>query len=71
METQNKQSIEMQPYSEHEVISAAEEVLGIIPNWYWKHKEVIEKNRLEQEQWTSQVVGEINELLQKLEHLRQ
>lgn len=56
---------------EREILAVAEEVLGAVPEWFWEHKDVIQKNREEQKEWTDQITSEINEFLQRFEQLRQ
>lgn len=56
---------------EEEMISQAEEVLGAIPGWYWENREAIQKNRIEQDEWADKIAVEIDEIMRRLNTVRQ
>lgn len=55
------------PIPEENMINLAEEVLGAIPDWYWKNKKVIEKNRADLNEWTRKTNATIKEMLDRLD----
>ncbi|SBV94676.1 hypothetical protein KL86DPRO_10739 [uncultured delta proteobacterium] len=58
-------------YSEEEALIAAREVLGTVPAWYRKNKEIIEKRRVEQLHRTNEAMAEITEALERFSLVQQ
>ena len=58
------------PSTEEDTVAIAREVIGTVPDWYWRNKKMIEHNRAVHKEWVDSINWETLRL-QEMLHPRQ